>query len=194
MRPSLLIITLLVLALMITPALAADMTIPINKDFREGDMVVHLLQVSITDSSTGNVYSPDPANTVWPKLVFTYENMGNVPINGNLEIAFFDENGKQYPEGKRITDITMSPIGPGNASEVRFLEAAVVPKGTKITHFKIYWEGKATTFTIPYPDTATATAIPAATAGQSTSSGPCAIAVMLPILAIGVFLGGKIKR
>lgn len=194
MRSFMCIMVAIALVSLTGTALAADTTIPINKDFKEGDMVVHLLQVSITDRSTGNVYSPDPANTVWPKLVFTYENIGSVPLNGNLEIAFIDAQGNQYPANKRLTDITMKQIAPGNTSEARFIEAAVIPKDTRITQFKIYYEGKATTFDIPYGGTAVATATtsPAASPGTATDGGPCAIAIILPALAI--LVAARTKR
>jgi hypothetical protein len=188
MRAFPLIITVMALALFMAPALAADVTIPINKDYKDGSgMVVHLLQVSITDRGMGNVYSPDPENTVWPKLVFSYENKGAAPMNGNLEVAFFDDKGNQYPAKGRITDITMSPIQPGNTSDVRFVEAAVVPKDTKITSFKIYTGTAATTYDLPYGSAVTVT--PTATPGQGNKG--CAIAVILPLLAAGIFFVGK---
>lgn len=197
MRAYIVIITAMALVLCVAPALAADVTIPINKDVREGDMVVHILQVSITDQTMGNVYSPDPSNTVWPKLVFTYENKGKVPLNGNFEVAFYDDSGNQYPDKKHITDITMDPIQPGATSGARFVEAAVVPKNTKVTSFKVFVGGQATTFEIPY-ESASTTA-PTSTGGQSTGQstagkGLCAMALVLPVLAVGIFLAGRIRR
>lgn len=194
MRASILIITALTLAFLITPALA-DTTIPINKDIKDGDMVIHILQVSITDRTMGNVYSPDHANTVWPKLVFTYENKGTVPLNGNLEAAFYDQNGTQYPDKKHITDITMGPVQPGTTSEVRFVEAAVVPKDTKVTSFRIFIGGQPTSINIPYGSAVTSTPSPTSTGGQSTASkSPCAIALVLPLLAAGMFMASRSRR
>ncbi len=84
MRALPLLIAVIVLALMAAPALATDLTIPINKDVTRGDMVVHITKMQVTDKYMGNTYSADPDNSIWPKLWFIYENKGSVPLNGNL--------------------------------------------------------------------------------------------------------------
>lgn len=175
------------IALILMPAVAGGKTIEVNRDFRDGDMVIHVLQVNITDYPMGNVYSPDPSNTVWPKLVFTYENRGSVPINGNLEVTFYDDMGNQYPPGGRITDITMDPIQPGKTSDIRFVEAAVIPRDTKIAGFKVYINGRAEAVDIPY-----ATATPTPVPGEG-GTGMCCIAMLMPVMAIGAYIANKLR-
>ena len=175
------------IALMLIPAMAGGTTIQINRDFRDGDMIIHVLQVNITDYPMGNVYSPDPSNTVWPKLVFTYENKGTTPVNGNLDVTFFDDKGNQYPSSGRITDITMDPIQPGKTSDIRFVEAAVIPRDTKIAGFKVYINGKTETVDIKY-----ATATPTPVQGQGGTS-MCCISMLLPLMAIGAYMASKLR-
>ncbi len=186
MRALPLIIALI--TLMVMPSMASGTTIPINKDFMDGDMVIHVLQVNITDYPMGNVYSPDPSNTVWPKLVFTYENKGTGPVNGNLEVAFFDDKGNQYPPNGHLVDVTMDPLQPGKTSDIRFVEAAVIPRDTKISYFKVYINGKGEAVDIPYTE-ATATPLPE----QGGGANKCCLAMLLPLMAIGVYMASKLK-
>jgi hypothetical protein len=157
------------LVLFIVPACATDVSIPINKDYKYGDMVIHLISVNITDYPMGNVYSPDPDNTTWPRLVFQYENTGTEAINGNLQVAFFDDQGNQYPANKKIVDITMDQVQPGKKSDVRFVEAAVIPRNTKITSFKVYEDFKTTSYNISYDSPGIGTQ-PATTSAKATPS------------------------
>jgi len=180
------------LVLFMAPAFATDVTIPINKDYKYGDMVIHLISVNITDYPMGNVYSPDPDNTTWPKLVFQYENTGTVAINGNLQIAFFDAQGNQYPSDKKIVDITMDPVQPGQKSDVRFVEAAVIPRATKITSFKVYEDFKTTVYNINYDQAITP--VPTSSSTTAGTSPACCLAFLIPLLIVGVIVAGKLKR
>ena len=45
-------------ALTIAPAMAADVTIPVNKDYTsDTNMVIHLISVNITDYTMGNEFT-----------------------------------------------------------------------------------------------------------------------------------------
>ncbi len=194
MRFAPLILAALALALVIVPTLAADVTVPINQDHTESDgMVIHILRADITDRGMGNVYSPDPDHTIWPKLVYTFENKGTTANYGDLEMAFFDDKGNQYPAKSHITDITMNKIEPGKTSDVRFVEAAVIPKDTKIAYFKVYEGGRASTYDIPYDKATTATAGATSTTGP-TATPICGILLVLPLIAIGVVMARRLKR
>lgn len=184
------IITLTALALFITPALAADVTIPINKDYTSSNgMVVHFDKVVISDNYHGNTYSSDPANTTWYDLYFTYENKGDTAQNGNLEVSFYDNKGNKYPEGTNITDITMNMIQPGATSDQRFVEAAVIPKNTNIVGFQVFDNFQSTMFSINGGQTSASTA----STNPSTGNTFC-LSALLPLLIVGAVALGKIKR
>src|SRR5208337_4805834 len=186
------IITLTALALFITPALAADVTIPINKDYTSSNgMVIHFDKVVISANYHGNTYSPDPANTTWYDLYFTYENTGSTAQNGQLEVSFYDDNGNKYPDGENISDITMSPLQPGTTSDLRFVEAAVIPKNANIVGFQVYDNFQTIRFSIPGGQTSTSTS--AATASPSSGNAFC-LSALLPLLVVGAAAFCIIKR
>ncbi|BAI61528.1 hypothetical protein MCP_1456 [Methanocella paludicola SANAE] len=198
MRAFTLFVVAIALALLVAPATAADVTIPINKDYRYGDMVVHIIKAEITDKYKGNTYSADPDNSIWPKLWFTYENKGTAAANGNLYVAFMDDKGNIYQEGRKnktLFDSTMNPIAPGSTSEMRFVEAAA-PKGTNIVKVILYdYEGRQDQVIDISTAGVTATNSPSSTGGQSTTgTGPCAIALALPLVAAGIFVASRARR
>lgn len=132
-------------ALMIAPAIAADVTIPINQDYNSNNgnssMIVHLIAVNITTYTMGNEFTKYGAdNTIWPKLLFSYKNVGSNPSYGHLEIRFVDDQGNKYSS----TDDKMILLKPGETSEMRFLEVPV-QKDRKIEGFEIV-EGFGTTY------------------------------------------------
>ncbi len=187
------IITITALALIITPTLAADVTIPVAKDYTMSDgIVVHFDKVIISDDYHGNTYSPDPANTKWYDLYFTYANKGTVAQTGHLEVSFYDVNGKKYPDGKNITDMTMDMLEPGTASDKeRFVEAAVIPKDTKIAGFQVFDGFKSVKFDIAGGQTGTSTT--SSTANASAGNGLC-LSALLPFFIVGIVALGRIKR
>jgi hypothetical protein len=194
MRALPLIISICALALMMAPALAADVTVPINKDYKSGDMVVHVTKVTITDKYWGNTYSADPDNTIWPKVWFKYENKGTVPVNGNLYVAFADDKGNKYWDSrfnKPITDITMDPIEPGKTSDERFVEAAA-PRGTNITQVIFYNDARQEAMVIDIPGGSPASAT-AAPPNPSGGSSLCP-SLLLPLLLLGAAAALKMKR
>ncbi len=185
MRVLPLIISLCAIAFIAAPALAADVTIPVNKDFKSGDMVVHVTKVTITDRYWGNTYSADPDNTIWPKVWVIYENKGTVPINGNIYVAFADDKGNKYWDSTRnapISDITMSPIAPGKTSDERFIEAAA-PKGTKITQAILYDQAMQRAMVIDLPSGNTISATTSTTTPPGSSS--LCISIIVPLLLVG---------
>ncbi len=132
-------------ALMIVPATAADVTIPINQDYKSDNgnssMIVHLIAVNITTYTMGNEFTQYGSdNTIWPKLLFTYKNVGSSASYGHLQIKFQDDQGNTYSR----TDDKMIMLQPGETSEMRFLEVPV-QKDRKIKGFEIV-EG----FTVTY--------------------------------------------
>jgi MYXO-CTERM domain-containing protein len=195
MRALPLIMAICALALMAAPAMAEDVTIPINKDYKSGDMIVHITKVTITDKYEGNTYSADPDNTIWPKVWFSYENKGTTPVNGNLYVGFADDKGIMYWDAKNnrsMVDITMYPIQPGQTSDERFLEVAA-PKGTKITQLIIFGPYQKTDMVIDLTGGSTATATTAAT-GQDGAPSICPSLLLLPLLVLGMAAALRIKR
>jgi hypothetical protein len=194
MRALPLFIVIMALAPFMVPATAADVTIPINKDYKYGDMVVHITKAEITDRYKGNTYSADPENSIWPKVWFKYENKGTVAVNGNLYVAFMDDKGNIYwdtRKNKPIFDATMDTIAPGSTSEERFVEAAA-PKGTKITKVILYnYLGQQdAVIDISTGSTSTATA-----AGPATNGGSiCGLSLLLPLVILGTAAALKTKR
>ncbi len=186
MRTLPLLITICALALLAAPAMAADVTIPVNKDFASDDMVVHVTRVTITDKYWGNTYSADPENSIWPKVWFKYENKGKVPAHGNLYVAFVDDKGNKYWDSRYnspITDITKDPIEPGKTSDKeRFVEAAA-PRGTKITQVILYGRDRKEAMAIDLPGGSTASVT---TGTPATSKGPSICpSLLLPLLLTG---------
>ncbi len=194
MRALPLTLSICALALLVAPALAADVTIPVNKDFKSGAMVVHVTKVTITDRYWGNTYSADPDNTIWPKVWLIYENKGTEPINGNIYVAFADDKGNKYWDSTRnapISDITMSPIAPGKTSDERFIEAAA-PKGTKITQAILYDQAMQQAMVIDLQSGNTVSATTSTTSPPGSSS--LCISIILPLLLVGAVIKLKNKR
>ncbi len=183
-------------ALMIAPAIAADVTIPINQDHKSDNgnssMIIHLIAVNITTYTMGNEFTKyGPDNTIWPKLLFTYKNVGSSSSYGHLEIRFVDDQGNKYSS----TDDKMIMLKPGETSEMRFLEVPV-QKDRKIKGFEII-EGFTTTY---YPiDYQTASTT---TPGQSTpiisnlpfTQGCCCAPLLLPLIIFGVIFVARKKQ
>lgn len=191
MRAPILIISVLALACLIAPALAEDVTVPVNRDYQFSDgIVVHFTNLVISDNYHGNTYSADPANTKWYDLYFTYENKGSIAQTGHLEISFYDAQGNKYPGGKNITDISMGPMQPGASSDrQRFVEAAVIPKDTKIMGFQVFDGFKSTRFDISGGQTSTTTTT--ATASATSKPSLCLPVLLLPLLIIGVVVASR---
>jgi len=197
MRAFSLFVAAMALALLVAPATAEDVTVPIGQDYRYGDMVVHIIKAEITGQYRGNTYSADPENSVWPKVWFTYENKGTAAANGNLYVGFMDDKGNVYQDSRKnkpLFDSTMNPIAPGSTSDERFVEAAA-PKGTNIVKVILYdYEGREDRVIDIGTGEATAAASPSTAGGRGTAgTGICAIALILPAAATGIFVAGRKK-
>lgn len=177
-------------AVFAVPAMASDVTIPINKDYQSGNMTVHLILVNITDYTMGNEFTPyGKDNTIWPKLVYTYENKGSVPENGYLFIIFHDDRGDTYESH----DVTMDMVQPGKTTTPRFKEVPV-EKGRKITQVEIVEGFRHSYYPLQYPTaTPSIPLIPGVSNFPSTQTCCCA-PLLLPLLAIGALFVSKRKR
>jgi hypothetical protein len=179
-------------ALFIAPAMAADVTIPINQDYKaDNNMVVHLIAVNITDYTMGNEFTPyGKENTIWPKLLFTYTNTGSTADTGHLLILFRDDQGNIYNR----TDVTMNFIQPGQTSEMRFLEVPV-QKDRKVTEVEILEGFRVTSYRLQYPaQSSTTPVIPGISNLPIVTKECCLAPLLLPLLAIGAVFVSKYKR
>ncbi len=187
------LILLALAALMITPAMAADVTIPVNKDYTsDTHMVIHLIAVNITSYTMGNEFTQyGKDNTIWPKLLFSYTNKGSSADTGHLYIKFHDDQGNTYSK----TDVTMNMILPGQTSEMRFLEVPV-QKDRKIKGFEIVEGFNSTYYPIEYQAASTTTpgqGIPIISNLPITQNCCCA-SLLLPLLAIGAVFIARRKQ
>ena len=186
---------LMLVVFMIVPAMAADVTIPMNKDYTSqygnSSMVIHLIAVNITDYTMGNEFTPYGADgTIWPKLLFTYKNTANTPNYGHLEIKFVDDQGNTYAR----TDDTMNHLQPGQTSEMRFLEAAV-PKDRKIVSVQIKEGFDTTTFPLTYnPGTSSSNNNNPIASSLPFEQGCCLGPLLLPLVAVGALFVARKKQ
>jgi hypothetical protein len=182
-------------AIMIVPAIAADVTIPINQDYKSDNgnssMIVHLIAVNITTYTMGNEFTKYGSdNTIWPKLLFTYKNVGSSASYSHLQIKFKDDQGNTYSS----TDDKMIMLQPGETSEMRFLEVPV-QKDRTIKGFDIIEGFKDTYYPIEYqtvPSTTTGPGIPIISNIPFTNL--CCTSLLLPLLAIGAIFVSRRKR
>ena len=177
-------------ALMIAPAMAADVTIPINQDYKSyngnSSFIIHLIAVNITTYTMGNeftIYGQD--NTIWPKLLFSYTNVGSNSSYGHLQIKFHDDQGNIYSS----TDDKMLMLQPGQTSEMRFLEVPV-QKDRKIIGFEIVEGFDSTFYPIKYQaasTTAPSSGIPII-GSLPITNGNSSAPLLLLLLVIGVLI------
>ncbi len=183
-------------ALIIAPAIAADVTIPINQDYKSDNgnssMIIHLISVNITTYTMGNEFTKYGAdNTIWPKLLFSYKNVGSSSNYGHLEIRFVDDLGNKYSS----TDDKMIMLKPGETSEMRFLEVPV-QKDRKIKGFEIIEGFNTTYYPIEYQ------AASSTTPGQGIpiisnlpiSQGCCCAPLLMPLIIFGVIFVARKKQ
>ncbi len=123
------------------PALA-DETYLLDKDFQRSDsnIVIHLIQVNVTDKYMGNVYpSNAPEDTKWAHLVYQYENTGDTQEVGHIQYALIDSKGNVYPFNPNLDEYSGVIVAPHSKSDVRWNEIPV-PKDTVFTQVHV-WEG-----------------------------------------------------
>jgi hypothetical protein len=120
-----------------------EFIIPLNKYITfHNNLTVYLSQVTISNFSYYSTYSPDPANTVWPILVFRYENHGNYQVACRFHVQIVDNTSK-VPDGWRYdkTDETVyQTLYPNQNSSVMTLEFAM-PKDRILTNLSIIDDG-----------------------------------------------------
>lgn len=192
-----LLVALLFVAMSAGTASARDIvTIPLDKRFEvTPGIVVHLIQLTISDTTYGASFAQDESKVVYPVLVYNYENHGTVPMRGHLHARFVDDQGTIY-DGVDAGEIGLIP--PGGTSSTWIIEVNI-PKDRKLTEITfVRGLEPETTYVINYPDMPTPT--PAPTAGASASPSPkgnfCISTVLLPLTLLGVtWLGRRaIKR
>lgn len=103
-----------------------ELVIPLNKYVNfSNNLTVYLNQLTISNITYGGAYSSDPANTIWPVLLFHYENHGLAQVACRLHVKLVDNASTVYEK----TDVAIpQPIYPGQVSTLVTLEMAV-PKG-----------------------------------------------------------------
>jgi hypothetical protein len=186
-----LLVALLFVAMAAGTASAKDLvTIPLDKRIEVSPgMFAHLIQVTISDTTYGASYAPDPSKVIFPVLVYTYENRGTVAQNGHLHVRFVDDQGNSY-EGSDAG--TMDPVRPGNSSSTRLIEVNI-PKDRRVTELHVVMGFEDQTILLNYPDmpTPTATPVPAGSASASPKGNFCISTVLLPLLIVGALWIGK---
>jgi hypothetical protein len=209
-RPSIILaIGLLSLGAIIATALPAmaDENYPINQDFKMADsnIVIHIIEVNVTDHYMGNIYPKLPLNqTQWAHLVYQYENTGDDTEVGHIQYALIDSNGNVYPFNPNGTEYSGETVGPHSESIVRWDEIPI-PAGTVLTQVHV-WEGTNPnlllaneTFNLQQPIVVTPTATPSASPaptstilGNYTCCAPFAPLILLGSLAVvGIYSRGK---
>lgn len=177
-------------AVIIAPAMAADVTIPINQDYKSDNgnnsFIIHLIAVNITTYTMGNeftIYGSD--NTIWPKLLFSYKNVGSSSSYGHLQIKFHDDQGNTYSS----TDDKMLLLQPGQTSEMRFLEVPV-QKDRKITGFEIIEGFNSAYYPIEYNTAATTVPVPGIPiiGNLPITNGYDSAPLLLLLLVIGILI------
>jgi len=194
--PAALALVLLLAALSAWPAQATDIeSVTLDKRVPVSDtMDAYLAQLTISDTTYGGAYAPDPQNSLFAVLVYNYENHGSTPQTGHLNIAFLDDNGTWYPA---VDPGTLSPVGPGQTSYRSTLEIAF-PKDRKLVGYKFVKGFQETDFSLPYympsgSPTATPTSQPSASTGGSATPTPAlpAGAAVLMLIIAGTALAGR---
>ncbi len=145
MDKSLSLLTALIVCvpLLISPSSAVttpdEFTIPLNLDVNfSNNLTVHLIQVTMSNITYYSTYSPDPLNTVWPVLVFQYENRGNYQTACRFHVQISDNTSK-VPAGwnyDKTDNAIYTPLYPGKNSSLMTLEFAM-PKDRILTNLSV---------------------------------------------------------
>ena len=208
-RSILLVIGLLSLGALVMAAVPAmaDENYQLNQEFKMADsnIVIHLIEVNVTDQYMGNIYPKQPLNqTRWAHLVYQYENTGNDTEVGHIQYALIDSNGNVYPFNPNGTEYSGETVGPHSVSVVRWDEIPI-PAGTVLTQVHV-WEGTNPnfllaneTFNLPSPVSVTPTAAASVSTAPTSSilgnyscCAPFAPLLLLGSLAVvGVYVREK---
>lgn len=190
----------LAMALFAGPALAADIvTIPLDKRLpltSTPNMNVRLIQVTISDTTYGGVFAPDPAAVLFPVLVYEFENHGSTSQTGHLYVIFTDDKGDTY---EARDPGMLDPVKPGNKSSPRILEIAI-PKDRKLTKLTVVQGFEQTDYELAYPSSSSPQPTSGPTGGASPTGGatpgqPCLGSLALPLLLVGgAWIGGRLLK
>lgn len=206
--PFVLLISLFFIGAIISTAMPAlaDETYLLDKDFprSNSDIVIHLIQVNITDKYMGNVYpSKAPEDTKWAHLVYQYENTGDKAEVGHIQYALIDSKGNEYKFNPNLDEYSGVMVQPRSKSDIRWNEIPI-PKDTVLTKVHV-WEGTNPALLLAnetYDLTRVSTTTPVATPIEPTSGMPGVerfgrCAPLAPFLIIGslavagVYVRGK---
>ncbi len=207
-RPLYLISTILLLAGFLAVAalpVIADEVYSLDKDFKRAnsDIVIHLINVSVTDRYMGNIYpSKGIENTKWAHLFYRYVNTGDKTEVGSIQFELIDTKGNVYRFNPNLDEYAGDIVQPHSMSELRFIEIPI-PRDTVLARIHVF-EGTNPTFLLAdetydlhlesgaYP---TATIAPSS-GGPTPGAGRCC-APLLPFAIItslgvaGLYVKGK---
>ncbi|MGA9140670.1 MAG: hypothetical protein WBZ29_10625 [Methanocella sp.] len=151
---ALIAVVLFAVILAAEPAIGAierdEFTIPLDRNVNlSTNLTIHLMQVTISNVTYGGAYSPDPVNSIWPILMFQYENYGTQQVAGRLQVQFIDNASSVYDK----SDVYVGgPIYPNQKSPPQTMEIAM-PKGRVLTKVVVIdeWTKNQTVIPIVYP-------------------------------------------
>jgi hypothetical protein len=122
---------------------ADEIVIPLDRYVNfSNNLTVHLLQVTLSNISYYSTYSPDTANSIWPIVVFQYENHGNAQVACRFHVQIVD-NTSTVPAGWKYdkTDETIyQPLYPDQTLSTMTLEFAM-PKDRILTNLTVIDDG-----------------------------------------------------
>ncbi len=155
---ALIAVVLLVVILAVEPAIGVierdEFSIPIDKYVNlSSNLTIHVIQVTISNLTYSMAYTPDdPGNTIWPILVYQYENFGDMQVAGRLHAQFVDNASTVYDKSDVYNG---GLIYPGKNTSTQILEIAM-PKGRVLKEVAIIdeWTGDRTAIPIVYPSQA----------------------------------------
>jgi len=168
MQKPLALLAVVLLAFILATGLATgaverdEFTIPLDRYVNlSTNLTIHILQVTISNVTYGGAYSADPDNSVWPVLMFQYENYGVQQVAGRLHMQFIDNASSVYDK----TDVYMGgPIYPGKKSIPQTMEIAM-PKGRVLTGLIVIdeWTKKQVLIPVEYESATSAVSSPTPT-------------------------------
>lgn len=170
-----------------------ETTFPLEQRVQlSNNLTVHIIQVTVSNVTYGGAYSSDPEHSVWPIVVFQYENNGNVPLPSRLHVRFVDNESKSYDQVSESMELVL----PGKTYAPAMIEVAI-PQNRFLTELVIVDDSidqKTVTreISIPIPN-ATPTPEPtASTPGISDISiGDNVFTIaLIPIILAGIGLAG----
>jgi hypothetical protein len=127
------------------------------------NVIVHLIEINMSDSPMGNVYAPDYPNTKWIRLVYTFENFGDTTDKGFIQPTLIGSDNAQF----QSSDYTGQNVLPRTTAGPFFIEIPV-PKDTVLVKLICVEGFDQHEFNIP-PPAAPPTPGPSATSTASAS-------------------------